>query len=487
MESVDIVIQAGTMLPMTGDVISHDSMVAIKGDRIVFAGPRIDGAQKYQSGTTIGSPESVVLPGLVNAHTHVGIHFFGTLCDEGSVINALYNVLFPLEVAFDSDLMYAASSLGFWDAVKGGVTTVCDHYHFPEATAQAAHRVGCRALVADKIIEFTLDNPPRYDGSRKAYDIDYNRAEAEARLSANVGFIERWRGDSLVVPALGPHAPDTLSSEMLIECARVAESLDVKMIMHVAQGAAEIKQVQSKGYRGSVHYLDELGILSPRLQAAHMAYLTDEEVRIAASSGMNMSYNPVVMMACHSFPSLDALISSGIGMGMGTDAFSFDQLEELRYAIYMGNFVCGDNGFQLGAYELLKMATIGGARCLGLDDQIGSIEVGKKADLIVLNLRDAQLVPNTNTFETIAYRAKSRNLTHTLVDGKIVYAAGRLQLANEDEIFDEGTRLAADWLNRNTALLGKIGLNHRFDEAYRASMTSAQGGSGPARQGGTNE
>jgi 5-methylthioadenosine/S-adenosylhomocysteine deaminase len=143
-------------------------------------------------------------------------------------------------------VMYAASSLGFWDAVKGGVTTVCDHYHFADATARAARRIGCRAVIADKIIEFTLDNPPRYDHSTQTYDIDYSRKEAEKRLAANVEFIEQWRGDSLVVPALGPHAADTLTTEMLQECARTAESLDVKMIMHVAQSAAEVAQVRRK-------------------------------------------------------------------------------------------------------------------------------------------------------------------------------------------------------------------------------------------------
>jgi 5-methylthioadenosine/S-adenosylhomocysteine deaminase len=414
----------------------------------------------------IGDAESAVLPGLVNAHTHVGIHFFGTLCDEGSVINALYNILFPMEIGFDEELMYAASSLGFWDAVKGGVTTVCDHYHFADATARAARRIGCRAVIADKIIEFTLDNPPRYDHSTQTYDIDYSRKEAEKRLAANVEFIEQWRGDSLVVPALGPHAADTLTTEMLQECARTAESLDVKMIMHVAQSAAEVAQVRRKGFDGTLYYLDKIGFLSPRLQGAHMVFLDDEEIKIAGASGMNMSYNPTIMIACHCFPRIDQLLDSGMGVGMGTDCFNFDQLEELRYAIYMANYVRGDNGFQLTAYKLLRMATIEGARCLGLDDQIGTIESGKKADLILLNLRDAQLIPNTNVFETIAYRAKSRNLTHTVIDGQIVYADGKLQLADEDEIFDEGSRQAREWLVRDADVLEQRGLSGRINPSY---------------------
>lgn len=461
-QTVDMIVEVDAALPMTDRSILYDSLIAIEGGRILFVGNREAGRRSFVSKTVIGGPGTVALPGLVNAHTHVGLHFFGTLCDDLNVINALYDLIFPMEAGFDEELMYAASSLGLWDAVRGGVTTICDHYHFADATARAAHRIGVRGLVADKIIEFTLDDPPRYDSRTQRYTIDYKRSEAERRLSANIDFVERWKGDPLITPCIGPHAPDTLSTDMLIECARAAESLDVKMLMHVAQSRAEIAQIARQGHPGSIYYLNEIGFLSPRVQAAHMVHLDEREIEIAGASGMGMSFNPVIMMACHSFPKIDRLLASGIRMGMGTDCLSMDQLEEMRYGIYMANYVRGSDDFQMSGHDLLRLATVGGAQCLGLADEIGTLEIGKKADLIVLDLKDGQLVPNTNYFETVAYYAKSRNLAHSIIDGRLVYSDGRLQLANQDEIYAEGTEHAHTWLRRNQPILERTQLLRRL-------------------------
>ena len=181
-------------------------------------------------------------------------------------------------------------------------------------------------------------------------------------------------GSSTIVPCLGPHTPDTLDTGMLVECGQTADELDVKMLIHVAQSEAEIAQVRKKGYQGSIHYLNEIGFLSPRVQGAHMVWIGEDEIAIAAASGMGMSWTPTIMMACHSYAKIDKLIESGITIGFGTDCFSMDVLEELRYATYSANFVRGQEGFQLKAYELLRMATIGGARALGLESEIGTIE-----------------------------------------------------------------------------------------------------------------
>jgi 5-methylthioadenosine/S-adenosylhomocysteine deaminase len=458
---------------MRDDSVLYDAFIAIDKGRIVFVGDSEHGRSLYRAGTTIGRQESVAMPGLVNAHTHLGIHFFGTLCDEANVINSLYDILFPMEVGFDPELMEAASALGLWDAVRSGVTTVCDHFHFPDATARAMKRIGVRGLVADKIIEFSLERPPRYDTASQSYAIEYQRDEAECRLAANIGFLERWSGDSLVTPCLGPHAPDTLSTEMLLKCAQTAEDHDVKMLMHVAQSRAEVDQIRRKGFRGSIHYLNEIGFLSHHLQAAHMVYLDDEEITIAGASGMNMSFNPVIMVACHAFPKIDLLRASGIGIGLGTDCLQMDELEEMRYALYLANYLRGDDGFQLKAYELLRMATIEGARCLGLDKDIGTLEVGKKADVILIDLRDGQLVPNTNYFETIAYYAKSRNLTHSVIDGQVVWADGELKTVDQDELYAKGVELSREWLRRDYRILERTGLLGRLQPHISEAIVPA--------------
>jgi 5-methylthioadenosine/S-adenosylhomocysteine deaminase len=463
MQTVDILIQAGGMLPMTGDDVVHDAVIAVKDSRIVYAGPAADARDEYESDTVIGSPEMVVMPGLVNGHTHVGSQIYGTLCDDADVLNALYEIIIPMEPGFDEELLYGSARLGLWDAIRGGVTTICDLYHFPEATAKAAKEVGMRGLIADKIIEFRLEDPFDFDPTEQTYSPKLNRPEAERRLANNIAFVEKWKGDPLVNPILGPHGSDTLSTEMLLETAKAAEALDVKMHMHLAQSASEIATVKRLGYPGSVHYLSEIGFLSPRLHAAHMWFTSDEEIKIAADSGMSMSFNPVIAIACHQFARIDSMVKEGMTIAMGTDCLSMDQLEDMRMGIYVTNYLRGSDEFALRGKQLLEMATIGGARALGLDDEIGTLEVGKKADIIVLDLKDGQLVPNTNYFESIAYYTKSRNLAYSIIDGELVYAGGRLVKVDQDEIFAEGRRCAHEYIRRGKHVLDRTGVLPRID------------------------
>ena len=320
----------------------------------------------------------------------------------------------------------------------------------------------------------------------RRFELDYVREKAEASLRENVEFIEEWQGHHLVVPCLGPHAPDLLSTDMLLACAEAAETYDVKMLIHVAQSEAEVERVREKGYRGSIHYLQEIGFLSPRVQAAHMVWLDDEEIEIAASCGMGMSWTPTIMMACQSYARIDKLMKSGIKMGFGTDCFSMDVVEELRYALYSANYVIKANGFRLTAFDLIRRATVGGAECLGLADHIGTIEVGKKADMVVLNMRDAQLLPNTNYFENIAYRGKSRNVTHTIIDGRIVYADGELKLVDQDQVFDEAREASRVWVARSKDVLEETGVIARIqphffkdgdDDSFASSLRANMVGS----------
>ena len=468
MSQVDLVIEVGALLPLTSDEVVYDALVAVNDSRIVYAGPKTDAPSRFQGREVIRNPEGVIMPGLVDTHTHVGAHFWGTLCDDENIITALYELWFPMEAAYDPELTYVACLLGYWDAVKAGVTTLGNDEYFPRATAEAATTIGIRSLVANRINEFALDAPPRYNRGARRFELDYVREKAEASLRENVEFIEEWRGHDLVVPCLGPHAPDLLSTEMLLSCAEAAETYDTKMLIHVAQSEAEVERVREKGYRGSIHYLNEIGFLSPRVQAAHMVWLDDEEIRIAAESGMGMSWTPTIMMACQSYARIDELMASGIKMGFGTDCFSMDVVEELRYALYSANYVIKANGFRLKAFDLIRQATIGGAECLGLADQIGTVEEGKRADLVVFDMRDAQLVPNTNYFETIAYRGKSRNVTHTIINGRIVYADGELQLVDEGEVFEEARRASRTWVSRSRGILEETGVVKRIQDHFFA-------------------
>ena len=161
MTDVDLLLRAGAMLPMTDRSVVYDGSVAVRHGRIIFAGPAGDATDQYSAARTIHNPDAVLTPGLVDTHTHVGAHYFGTLCDEENVITALYDLWFPMEMKYDYETMYAGSCLGLWDALRGGVTTVANDQYFPEATAAAADRLGNRALVAQEINEFSGGHPLR--------------------------------------------------------------------------------------------------------------------------------------------------------------------------------------------------------------------------------------------------------------------------------------------------------------------------------------
>jgi 5-methylthioadenosine/S-adenosylhomocysteine deaminase len=465
---VDLLLEVGALLPLTSDEVVYDALVAVNDGRIAYAGPKANAPSRFEGAEVIRNPDGVVMPGFVDTHTHAGAHFWGTLCDDENIITALYELWFPMEASYDPELTYVACLLGYWDAVKAGVTTLGNDEYFPHATAQAAATIGVRSLVANRINEFALDAPPRYNRNTRRFELDYVRGKAEASLRENVEFIEEWRDHDLVVPCLGPHAPDLLSTDMLLACAEAADAYETKMLIHVAQSEAEVERVREKGYSGSISYLNEIGFLSPRVQAAHMVWLDDEEIRVAAESGMGMSWTPTIMMACQSYAKIDKLMASGIKMGFGTDCFSMDVVEELRYALYSANFVIKANGFRLTAFDLIRRATIGGAECLGLADEIGTVEEGKRADLVVFDMRDAQLVPNTNYFESLAYRGKSRNVTHTIVNGRIVYADGELQLVDEGEVFEEARRASRTWVGRSRGILEETGVIKRIQDHFFA-------------------
>jgi cytosine/adenosine deaminase-related metal-dependent hydrolase len=466
MRQVDLVVRVGAMLPMTGPSVVYNALLAIDGGRLVYAGEASSADDEYVGKQNVDEPDGVIMPGFIDTHAHVGAHLFGTVCDDENIITALYEIWFPMEGEYTPEITRAGACLGYWDALRGGVTTLGNDEFFPAAVAEAAETVGARSLVANRIIGYAKHAPPVYDRAARAYSLDYDQAEFQRGLEENVAFIENWRGHRTVIPCLGPHTPDTLDTGMLVECARLAEQLDVKMLIHIAQSQAEIAQVRKKGYDGSIYYLNEIGFLSPHVQGAHMVWVDDQEIEVAAASGMGMSWTPTIMMACHSYAKIDKLIESGITIGFGTDCFSMDVLEELRYATYSANFVRGEAGFQLKAFELLRMATVGGARALGLEAEVGTIEAGKRADLIILNLNDAQLIPNTNYFETIVYRAKSRNLTHTIVDGRIVYADGKLQLASEEKLLADGRQAAREWLHRSQDVLERTGVSSRIQPHF---------------------
>ena len=461
-QPVDLIVEGRWVVPMTGDAVVEGGAVAVSDGRILFVGDADESRSRFAPTEKIGSAEAIVIPGLVNAHTHVGDQIYGTLCDEADLTDTLYEVIFPLANELDPEILFASARLGLWDAARSGVTTVCDLNMFADSGARAASQIGMRAVMCEKIVEYRMDETPAYDRETRSYRMSFNRGEAERLLQVGVDFIESWRGDELITPCLGPHSADHLTTEMLEECARVAEELDVKMLPHVAATEAELAEIRRRGHEGTIRYLDAIGFLSPRVHAAHMVFVDDEEIELAARAGISMSFNPTSMLASRCFPPIHRLKNSGMAVGFGTDEFSMDPLKDMRYAIYAANLLLDADGPALRAAEVLHMATAGGADAVGLGEEIGTLEAGKRADLAVISLRDGQLAAATNPFEALAYLASSRDVTHTIVGGRVICEGSHLTQVDSDEVFSAGRAATREWLSRNHELLERGGLTRRI-------------------------
>lgn len=466
---VDLIAEGRWVLPMSGEEVVDAGAVVVDAGRIVFVGPASEARERFAADAWIGSSDSIVLPGLINAHTHVGDQIYGTLCDEADLTDTLYEVIFPLADALDEDLIYASARLGLWDAARSGVTTVCDLNMFADAGARAAASIGVRAVMCEKIVEYRMDRTPVYDRGSQSYRMSYDRAEAERLLALGVEFVERWRGHELITPCLGPHSADHLTTDMLRECARVAEALDVKMLPHVSATQAELAEIRRRGHEGTIRYLNAIGFLSPHVHAAHMVFVDDEEIRMAASAGISMSFNPTSMLASRSFPPIHRLKRSGMAIGFGTDEFSMDLLKDMRYAIYAANLLFGGEAAALHAFEVVHMATAGGAEAIGLGDEIGTLQPGMRGDLTVVSLQDGQLAAATNPFESLAYLASSRDVTHTVVGGRVICDHGRLTRVDARDVHADGRAATREWLSRNRALLERGGLAQRISGDMLAS------------------
>jgi 5-methylthioadenosine/S-adenosylhomocysteine deaminase len=222
--------------------------------------------------------------------------------------------------------------------------------------------------------------------------------------------------------------------------------------------------MRRRGYSGSIHYLDAIGFLSPAVHAAHMVFVDDEEIAVAADRGVAMSFNPLSMLSCRCFPPIDRLRAAGLRIGFGTDAFTMDMLADMRPAIYVANLLAAPGAEPLGAHEVLRMATSGGAEAIGLGELVGTVEPGKRADLAVVDLHDARHAQVANVVESVVYYADGRNVTHTIVEGRVVYERDRLTLVDQEAVFADGQAAAAEWLRRNRGLIDRSALAARIDE-----------------------
>ena len=402
----------------------------IKNDLIAEISDEIDESNVDK---IIDATGKILLPGLVNTHTHLSMTLFRGLADDLSLDSWLNDHIWPMEANLNGDYCYIGALLAAVELIKSGTTTLSDMYFYMEDVARAIDEAGLRAVLSYGMIDFG----------------DAERREAE--LKENLTLFENCNGmtEGRIKVFLGPHSPYTASEELLIKVRQLADEYNMGIHIHVSETEKEINDVsQEKGLR-PFEYLDKIGLLGPDVVAAHCVWLSDNEIDIIKKNDVKVSHNPCSNMKLASgIAPVSKLIEKDICVSIGTDGASsnnnLDLIEELKTASLLQKVSTLDPNV-LNSHEALAMGTIKGAEALGLDDEIGSIEVGKKADIILIDTNSANMVPDSSTLTSnIIYSANGSNVDTTICNGKILMENKQLTILDEQEIYAKAREAIKD-------------------------------------------
>jgi 5-methylthioadenosine/S-adenosylhomocysteine deaminase len=424
MQTFDLVIKNGTILTMdpANPVISN-GIVGINSDHIAFIGrgngDLID-AQKI-----INAKNGLILPGLINGHTHAAMTLFRGLADDLPLMEWLNDHIFPAESRIDSDFVYTGTLLACAEMILSGTTTFCDMYLFEDDAARACNEAGMRSLMGEVLYDF---NSPNY-------------GPIENGFAYTESLIEKWRDDPVISIAVEPHSLFTCSPDLLAAANELSLKRRVPLIIHLAETEDEIRHVEKMYGKRPLQHLDSLGILGPNVIACHCVHLNAEEIEILAEKGVKVIHNPESNMKLASgIAPVHEMISAGVAVGIGTDGCAsnndLDLFSEIDTAAKLQKIKKMETTV-MDAGTVLKMATINGARALGIEKITGSIEVGKRADIIVVDINKPHLTPIYNPFSHLVYSAKGSDVIYSIINGRIVMSERRLLTIDLEYILEK--------------------------------------------------
>ena len=439
-QPADLIITRAHIVTMNAarEVI-EDGAIIIRDSRIVAIGSSSIAAN-YSAAKTIDARGDLVFPGLINTHTHASMTVFRGLGDD--VPDRLRRFIFPLEKnLIDRELVYWGALHGFIEMIEGGVTTAVDMYYFEDEVARAAKLVGIRGVLGQSILNFpTPDSPMPYGG-----------------LAYAKKFAADWANDPLITPALAPHAPYSLDAEHLRLVAKASAELNLPILMHVAEMTDEISTLRRERNQTPVEYLDSLGLLTPRLVAAHCIFVTDSDIALLKARDVGIAHNMVanIKSAKGVAPGLK-MHDDGLRIGLGTDGpmsgNTLDLIGQLGYVAKLHKLDRKDRNV-MPALKVVEMATLGGARALHREKDLGSLEPGKLADLIILDHNSTALVPLYDVYSTLVYAASPRDVRTTVIHGRVVMEDRKILTLNPQEVREKMRSIAR---RINTAIAAGI-------------------------------
>ena len=430
----DLIIQGGTLLSMVeGEKPLRQARLLIQGGRI--AGILAPGQKRppFKGTEVLDATDCVVMPGLVNAHGHTAMTLFRGLADDLPLKQWLFEKIFPAEAKHLSDeTVYWGALLGCLEMIASGTTTVSDGYFFQDATARAFQKAGLRALIAQGVIDFSAPGVP----------------DPTQNLAVGKAFIERWNHASdLIRPGLFCHSLTTCSNETLQKAMALSQAFSLPLQVHLSETEEEVTEVIRRTGQRPVLHLHHLGLLNQSLIAVHAVHLEDEEIDLLARSKVGIVHSPESNMKLASGVARVAeMLRKGLVVGLGTDGCAsnnnLDLFKEMDTAAKLGKVTTLDP-VNMGATTVLKMATIWGAEVLGLEKEIGTIEVGKKADIITIDLRKPHLTPLYNPMSTIVYSASGSDVRDVIVNGRVLMKDRALTGLDAEEVMAKVHEISA--------------------------------------------
>ena len=437
MQAISTLINARWIVPVEPEgLILEYHALAIDGGRILAILPQAEAATRYQAETCLMLDRQVLMPGLINAHTHASMTLLRGLADDLPLLNWLQDHIWPAEARWvDPAFVRAGTRLAVAELLRGGITCFNDMYFFPEATAAVACEAGIRACVG----LIALDFPTAYARSLDEY------------LNKGLALHEALRSEPLLHTALAPHAPYTVSAPALERIGRLATDLNLPVHIHVHETAAEVADFQARHGCRPLQRLEEIGLLSSRLLAVHMTQLEPVEIERLVQTGVHVIHCPESNLKLASgFCPVAQLDAAGVNVAIGTDGAAsnndLDLFGELRTAALLGKGVAGDARV-LPAARILRMATLNGAKALGLAHETGSLEPGKSADVIAVDLGELETEPVYHPLSQLVYAVSRRQVSNVWVAGQWVLAERHLTTLD----LDETVREARNWRDRIAA------------------------------------
>jgi 5-methylthioadenosine/S-adenosylhomocysteine deaminase len=430
--AVSLIVIGGTVITENAahQVLSPGA-IAIDGTDIVAIDTPNAIIRGFSAAETIDELGNVVLPGLVNTHTHAPMVMYRGLADDLALMDWLQKYIFPAEAKTVSpEMVRIGTRLAALEMIESGTTTYADMYYFEEEIAKTTRDAGLRGVLGQTIIQF-----PAADAKTPAEGL--KRAES---------FIKSFRNDSLIVPAVAPHALYTNDAATLVACAALGRKYGVPVIIHLAETEDEVKIAREQHQATPVGYLESLGFWGPRTLAAHGVWVNDDDIQILKKHGVGVSHNPESNMKLASGTApVTKYLAAGIALGLGTDGAAsnndLDMFGAMRQASFLAKHATHDPT-AVPAQTALDMATIGGARALGMEKLIGSLEVGKRADLITVSMGAARQTPMYDPISHLVYVTRGDDVRSTIVNGKVLMKNRELRTLDREAVIDAANRLS---------------------------------------------